>query len=88
MSIRFRPNNKTKNMMSFLVLSSILGMALVSTSAILTAQTVNAQFNLKIGGPDTDQVNSRIIGTLLKPGFTNQYNVTRNGTSIPIQYSV
>ena len=88
MSIRFRPNNKTKNMMSFLVLSSILGMALVSTSAILTAQTVNAQFVVKLGGPDTDQVSSRIIGTLLKPGFTNQYNVTRNGTSIPIQYSV
>ena len=75
-------------MMSFLVLSSILGMALVSTSAILTAQTVNAQFVVKLGGPDTDQVSSRIIGTLLKPGFTNQYNVTMNGTSIPIQYSV
>ena len=49
-------------MMSFLVLSSILGMALVSTNAILSAQTANAQFVAKIGGPDTDQVNSRIIG--------------------------
>ena len=90
MSIRFRQNNKTKNMMSFLILSSILGMALVSTSAILTAQTVNAQFVVKLGGPDTDQVSSHIIGTLLKPGFTNQYNVTMNGTNltIPIQYSV
>ena len=43
---------------------------------------------VKLGGPDTDQVSSRIIGTLLKPGFTNQYNVTRNGKSVPIQYSV
>ena len=75
-------------MMSFLILSSILGMALVSTSAILTAQTVNAQFVVKLGGPDTDQVSSRIIGTLLKRGFTNQYNVTKNGTSIPIKYHV
>ena len=75
-------------MMSFLVLSSILGMALVSTSAILTAQTLHAQFVVKVGGPDTDQVSSRIIGTLLKPGFTNQYNLTVNGKSVPIKYSV
>jgi hypothetical protein len=65
--------------MSFLVLSSILGMALVSTSAILTTQTVNAQLIVKLRGPDTDQVSSRIIGTLLKPGFTNKYNLTVNG---------
>jgi hypothetical protein len=88
MNIRFRPNNKTKNMMSFLVLSSILGMALVSTTAILTAQTLHAQFVLKVGGPDTDQVNSRIIGTLLKPGFSNKYNLTVNGKTVPIDYSV
>ena len=53
----------------------------------LTAQTLHAQFVVKLGGPDTDQVSSRII-VILKPGFTNQYNVTRNGTSIPIKYSV
>jgi len=88
MNIRFRPNNKTKNMMSFLVLSSILGIAIVSTNAILTAQTVNAQFVVKLGGPNTDQVSSRIIGTLLKPGFTNKYNLTVNGKTIPIDYSV
>lgn len=88
MNIRFRPNNKTKNMMSFLFLSSILGIAIVSTNAILTAQTVNAQFVVKVGGPDTDQVSSRIIGTLLVPGFTNQYNVTTNGKTVPIKYSI
>ena len=75
-------------MMSFLVLSSILGMALVGTNAILTAQTANAQFVVKVGGPDTDQVSSRIIGTLLKPGFSNQYNLTMKGKTVPIQYSV
>ena len=62
-------------------------MALVSTNAILSAQTANAQFVAKIGGPDTDQVNSRIIGTLLKPGFSNQYNLTMKGKTVPIQYS-
>ena len=71
-----------------MVLSLVLGITIVSTHAILPVQTLNAQFNLKVGGPDTDQVSSRIIGTLLKPGFTNQYNVTKNGTSIPIKYSV
>ena len=75
-------------MASLLVLSLVLGITIVSTHAILPVQTLNAQFNLKVGGPDTDQVSSRIIGTLLKPGFTNQYNVTKNGTSIPIKYSV
>ena len=77
-----------KFLASFLALSLALGIAIVSTNAILTAQTVNAQFVVKVGGPDTDQVNSRIIGTLLKPGFTNQYNLTKNGTTVPIQYSV
>jgi hypothetical protein len=75
-------------MMSFLVLSSILGMAVVSTTAILTAQTLHAQFVVKLGGPDTDQVSSRIIGTLLKPGFSNKYNLTVNGKTVPIDYSV
>jgi hypothetical protein len=74
--------------MSFLVLSAILGMAVVSTTAILTAQTLHAQFVVKLGGPDTDQVSSRIIGTLLKPGFTNKYNLTVNGKTVPIDYSV
>ena len=88
MSTHFSPYNKTKNMMSFLVLSAILGMAVVSTTAILTAQTLHAQFVVKLGGPDTDQVSSRIIGTLLKPGFTNKYNLTVNGKTVPIDYSV
>jgi hypothetical protein len=79
---------KTKILASFLVLSLALGIAIVSTNAILPIQTVNAQFVVKLGGPDTDQVSSRIIGTLLKPGFTNQYNLTVNGKSVPIQYSV
>jgi hypothetical protein len=88
MNISFRPYKKTKVLASLLVLSLVLGITIVSTNAILPVQTLNAQFNLKVGGPDTDQVSSRIIGTLLKPGFTNQYNVTKNGTSIPIKYSV
>ena len=88
MNNSFSHYKKTKILASFLALSLASGIAIVSTNAILTAQTVNAQFVVKLGGPDTDQVSSRIIGTLLKPGFTNQYNVTRNGTSIPIQYSV
>lgn len=88
MNTSFSQYKKTKILASFLVLSLVLGLAIVSTNAILTAQTVNAQFVVKLGGPDTDQVSSRIIGTLLKPGFTNQYNVTMDGKTVPIQYSV
>jgi hypothetical protein len=88
MNNSFSHHKKTKILASFLALSLALGIAIVSTNAILTAQTVNAQFVVKLGGPDTDQVSSRIIGTLLKPGFTNQYNLTKNGTTVPIQYSV
>ena len=88
MNIRFHQNKETKTVAPYLVLSLVLGMALVSTSAILTTQTVNAQFVVKVGGPDTDQVSSRIIGTLLVPGFTNQYNVTTNGKTVPIKYSI
>jgi hypothetical protein len=88
MNTSFSQYKKTKILASFLVLSLVLGLAIVSTNAILTAQTVNAQLVVKLGGPDTDQVSSRIIGTLLKPGFTNQYNVTMNGKTVPIQYSV
>ena len=71
-----------------LVLSLVLGIAIVSTNTMLPVQTLNAQFVVKVGGPDTDQVSSRIIGTLLVPGFTNQYNLTMNGKTIPIKYSV
>ena len=88
MNNSFSRYKKTKTLASFLVLSLVLGIGIVGTNAMLTAQTVNAQFVVKIGGPDTDQVNSRIIGTLLKPGFTNQYNLTVNGKTVPIQYSV
>ena len=88
MNNSFSQHKKTKTLTSFLVSSLVLGIGIVGTNAILTAQTVNAQFVVKLGGPDTDQVSSRIIGTLLKPGFTNQYNLTVNGKTVPIQYSV
>jgi hypothetical protein len=52
-------------------------------------QTLNAQkLMVNIGSPSGGEVSSRIIGTLLVPGFTNQYNLTMNGKSISIKYSI
>ena len=70
----------------FLTLSLVLTMLIGGT--ILPSQTLNAQVAVQIGGPSGDEVNSRIIGTLLVPGFTNQYNLTMNGKTVPIKYSI
>ena len=71
---------------SFLTLSLVLTMLIGGT--ILPSQTLNAQVAVQIGGPSGDEVNSRIIGTLLVPGFTNQYNLTMKGNTVPIKYSI
>ncbi len=69
----------------FLTLSLVLTMLIGST--ILPFQTLNAQV-VVIGGPNTDQVSGRIVGTLLVPGFSNQYNLTMKGNTVPIKYSI
>lgn len=85
-NIHFCLKSKTKIVTPLLLLSLFLGITIVSTNTILPIQTVNAQkVMVNIGGPSTDEVSSRIIGTLLVRGFSNQYNVTMNGKTIPIK---
>jgi hypothetical protein len=86
--LHFRLKSKTKIVTPLLVLSLVIGIAMASNT-ISPVQTLNAQkLVVNDGGPSDDEVSSRIIGTLLVPGFTNQYNLTMNGTSIPIKYSI
>ncbi len=67
MSIHFCPKNKTKNMTSFLVLSSFLGITLVSTNCDIDHSNCKRTVCGEHGGPDNDEVSSRIIGTFLRP---------------------
>jgi hypothetical protein len=82
-----RVKSKTKIVTPLLVLSLVLGVA-IAGNTMLPIQTLNAQMAVQIGGPDLDQVSKKIIGTLLVPGFSDKYNLTMNGNTIPINYSI
>lgn len=77
---------KSKIVAPILVMSLVLLSATIGTS-IFFPQRVSAQA-ITIGGPSLDQVKSGIISALFAPTFTSKYNLTSNGTSIPIKYTV
>lgn len=73
--LHFRLKSKTKIVKPLLLLSLVIGIGVVSGTTLFV-QTLNAQkLMVNIGSPSGDEVSSRIIGTLLVPGFTNQYNL-------------
>lgn len=69
-----------------LVMSLVLVSASIGTSIFFT-QRVSA-VSVTVGGPSLDQVNSGVISALFAPTFKSQYNLTSNGTSIPIKYTI
>jgi hypothetical protein len=76
--------SKTKIVVPLLALSLVLSTTIISTT-ILPFQAVNAQLQITT---KEDKVSPRIIGTLLVPGFNNQYNLTIKGNTIPVKYSI
>ena len=69
--LHFCLKSKTNIVKPLLLLSLVIGIGVVSGTTLLV-QTLNAQkLMVNIGSPSGGEVSSRIIGTLLVPGFTN-----------------
>ena len=80
--------NKTKIVMP--VTALVLAIIITGTTIILPFQAINAQ-NVTVqleNVTETEYVPSNVIETLAQPGFGNTYNVTHEGTTVPISYNI